>query len=167
MGGKAEKRDIRDTCHQCHTNLCLTSRAWVRVLFFQNIIQEGPSSSLPSNLSEIWVIPAVLSVFDKCVEYTVNWLDLPKSVPHATWCNLLCNLRVKPVHRASASLLYCTGTEGLRPASFEALMSYCKDCNKFMTHRALLHHNCVSLDMEFGKDRGLWWMKSQGDVIGS
>lgn len=49
-------------------------------------------------------------------------------------------------------LLHCVGTEGLKPKSFEALMSYCDDCEKFMTHRASLHHDCVFFKTYFGED---------------
>lgn len=49
-------------------------------------------------------------------------------------------------------LLHCTGTEGLTNRSFEALMSYCRDCDKFMTYRASLHHDCVFFDTYLGED---------------
>lgn len=50
------------------------------------------------------------------------------------------------------SLLHCTGTEGLTEQSFEALMSYCDDCEKYMTYRASLHHDCVFFDTYLGED---------------
>lgn len=49
-------------------------------------------------------------------------------------------------------LLHCTGTEGLSERSFEALMSYCDDCDKYMTHRASLHHDCVFFATYLGED---------------
>lgn len=52
------------------------------------------------------------------------------------------------------SLLHCTGTEGLTERSFEALMSYCDDCEKYMTYRASLHHDCVLFDTYFGEEFG-------------
>lgn len=43
------------------------------------------------------------------------------------------------------SLLHCIGTGGVKPESFADLMSFCTepDCQKFMTYRASLHHDCV------------------------
>lgn len=50
------------------------------------------------------------------------------------------------------SLLHCTVSGGLKRESFEALMSYCGDCDKYMTHRTSLHHDCVLFAAYFGED---------------
>lgn len=63
---------------------------------------------------------------------------------------VLASRAFAPLDRTS--LIHCTGTEGLKPESFEDLMSYCRDCDKFMTYRTSLHHDCVLFKLTFGEE---------------
>lgn len=40
-------------------------------------------------------------------------------------------------------LLQAVSSDGLPPARFEALFFHCKSCDRIMTHRASVYHDCV------------------------
>lgn len=81
------------------------------------------------------------SVFTQCKK--CKGLIARRNVHFHCCATVMAMQEFTPLDRAS--LLHCTGTEGLKPKSFEALMSFCDDCNKIMTHRTSLFHDCVFL----------------------
>lgn len=45
--------------------------------------------------------------------------------------------------RDRLALLYSTEAEGLKPGRFEALLTSCMRCKKFMTSKTSIHHDCL------------------------
>lgn len=85
----------------------------------------------------------------KCAAVTAR-----RNVHFHSCVNVRTSVSFAPLDRID--LLHCVATDGLKPECFEALMSYCEDCDKFMTHRAGLHHDCVFFKMYFGEDLGTY-----------
>lgn len=84
---------------------------------------------------------------EKCAALTAR-----RNVHFHSCAVVLASKPFAPLDRAS--LIHCTGTEGVRPESFEDLMSYCEDCDKYMTYRTSLHHDCVLFKLTFGDELG-------------
>lgn len=123
----------------------------------------------PTNLPES--DESLLTRLDCLINAGLSPVDFQKVFAECERCSALIARRNAHFHRCAtvlaskafapldrASLIHCTGTEGLKPESFEDLMSYCEDCDKFMTYRTSLHHDCVLFKLTFGEQAAEEWI---------